>query len=55
MTAAWIVVPLVALVFPIVLVIGALLFDALYMSTVAYRLWHDRAPGQLRRLLHRSP
>jgi hypothetical protein len=48
-----IIIPLVALVFPILLLIGAIAFEALFMSWSAYRMWHDRAHGRLWRLLHR--
>ena len=54
MEVVLIVVPLVALVFPIVLLIAALIFDALYMSSAAYQVWHERAHGRLWRVLHRS-
>ena len=54
MGIALIVVPLVALLLPIVLLIAALIIDAVYMSSVAYQVWHERAHGRLWRLLHRS-
>ena len=37
-----IVIPLVALAIPITLLLGALVFDAVYLSWIAYR-WYQRA------------
>lgn len=48
------VIPLVALVIPILLVVGVVVLDAMFFSWFAYHLWHDRKRGSLRRLLHRS-
>ena len=52
MGAILIVVPLVALVFPILLLLGALLADVLYAAWCGYRVWHERAPGRFGHLLH---
>lgn len=46
------IIPLLALLFPIVLLLIALLFDAAFVSWAAYRLWHDRPQHWIRRLLH---
>jgi hypothetical protein len=50
-----IIIPLVAILFPILLIILAIAFDALLMSWALYRVWRARAHGRLWRLLHRSP
>lgn len=52
--SALLVVPLVGLVFPIVLVLAAVLIDAVYAAFVGYRMWHDHPHPMLGRLLHRS-
>jgi hypothetical protein len=52
MGAGPIVVPLVALAIPILLVLLAAVFDAVAITWAAYRLWHDRERGYLKRLLH---
>jgi hypothetical protein len=52
MGAILIVVPLVALVFPILLLLGALLVDMVYAAWCGYRVWHERAPWRLGHLLH---
>lgn len=54
MGAGPLVIPLVALVIPILLLLAALVFDALFMAWVAYRAWHDRVRARRGRLLHRS-
>ncbi len=54
MGAGPLVIPLVALVIPILLLLAALVFDALFISWVAYGAWHDRVRARMRRLLHRS-
>ena len=36
------IIPLVALLFPILLLITALVFDAVVISWTLYRSWHDR-------------
>jgi hypothetical protein len=53
MGAGPIIIPLVALLIPILLLLMALVFDAVLVSWVVYRLWHDREHGRLGRLLHR--
>ena len=48
------VIPLVALGIPILLFLAAVVFDAVFVSWLAYRLWRDHhrtRPGQL---AHRS-
>ena len=55
MGAGPLVIPLVALLIPILLLLMALVFDAAFISWAAYRIWHDRRHGYLKRLLHRSP
>ena len=56
MGAAPIIIPLVGLAIPIVLLLTALVFGAVFISWVVYRVWHDREHGHfLGRLLHRSP
>ena len=49
------IIPLVALLFPILLLLAALILDAAFISWVAYRLWHDRSHGRLWRAIHRAP
>lgn len=44
---------LVAFVIPILLVLGALFFDAAFLTWLVYVVWHDRARAGWRRLLHR--
>ena len=41
MNAAAVVIPLAAMAIPIVLILLAVLFDALYLIWFAYRMWHD--------------
>ena len=48
-----IIIPLVALLFPILLLIAAIFFDAVLLSWAAYHAWHDRAHWHLGRFLHR--
>ncbi len=42
-----VVVPLVALVFPIGLLLSALIFDAVVVVWAVYRLWHDDAAPRI--------
>ena len=51
---ALLVIPLVGLVLPILLVLAAVLIDALYAAFVGYQMWHDHPHPMLKRLLHRS-
>ncbi|NUQ11296.1 MAG: hypothetical protein HUU26_03050 [Gemmatimonadaceae bacterium] len=41
MLAAAVVVPLAAMVLPIVLVLLAVLFDVLFLGWTVFRMWHD--------------
>lgn len=41
MLAAAVVVPLAAMLLPIVLILLAVLFDVLFLGWTAFRLWHD--------------
>ena len=41
MAAAMVVIPLAAMIVPIVLVLLAVLFDLLFLGWYAYRMWHD--------------
>jgi hypothetical protein len=41
MWAAAVVIPLAAMAFPIVLILLAVLFDVLFLSWYAFRMWHD--------------
>lgn len=41
MLAVAVVVPLAAMVLPIVLVLLAVLFDLLFLGWTAFRMWHD--------------
>ena len=52
MGAGPVVVPLVALLIPIFFVLLVVVFDALFISWAAYRIWHDRTHGHWKRLLH---
>jgi hypothetical protein len=52
MGAGPIVVPLVALLIPILFLLLAVVFDAVFISWAAYRIWHDRQHGYLKRVLH---
>lgn len=54
MGAGPLVIPLVALLIPILLVLLVVVFDAVFVSWAAYRIWHDRQHGYLKRLLHLS-
>jgi hypothetical protein len=54
MGGAPIIIPLVALVIPILLLIAALVFDAVFVSWVLFREWYDRGHPRLGRLLRRS-
>jgi hypothetical protein len=47
MGAAAVVIALVGLVFPIMLIFAALVFDAAVLMWAVYRLWHDRALPRL--------
>ena len=51
---ALLIIPLVGLVLPILLVLTAVLIDAVYAAFVGYQMWHDLPHPLLRRLLHRS-
>lgn len=55
MGGAPIIIPLVALVIPILLLLAALLFDAVLISWAVYRVWRERVHARLGRLMHRSP
>lgn len=55
MGGAPIIIPLVALVIPILFLLVAIVFDAAIISWVVYRVWHDRGHTRSRRLQHRSP
>lgn len=56
MGAAPLIIPLVALVIPILLLLAAIAFGVVYISWAVYRGWHEREHGRfLGRLLHRSP
>ena len=48
------IIPLVALVFPIALLLMVVILDAMFVVWAGYSLWHDRSHGPLWRLLHRS-
>ena len=54
MGGAVLVIPLVALVIPIVLLLAALVFDAVFISWIAYRAWYDHGHANWWRLPHRS-
>ena len=41
MWAAAVVIPLAAMALPIVLILLAVLFDALFLGWFAFRMWHD--------------
>jgi hypothetical protein len=47
MGAAAVVIALVGLVFPIMLILTALVLDAAVLMWALYRLWHDRALPRL--------
>ena len=49
------IIPLVALLFPILLLLMVVVLDALFIVWAGYSLWHDRTHGPLWRLLHHSP
>ena len=51
--AELLVIPLVALLIPILLLLGALVFDAVFISWIAYRAYEQTHPG-FRRFMHRS-
>ena len=42
MDGAPFIIPLVALLFPILLILAALFLDAVVVSWFMYRIWHDR-------------
>lgn len=48
------IIPLVALVFPILLLLTVVVLDAMFLVWAGYSLWHDRSHGPLWRLLHRG-
>jgi uncharacterized membrane protein YfcA len=50
-----IIIPLVTLLIPILLLVAAIVFDAVFISWVVYRVWHDRGHGRLGRVLQRPP
>ena len=60
MWAAAVVIPLVAIAIPIVLILLAVLFDALFLGWFLFRMWHDEWAERLgnailqpiRRLVH---
>ena len=49
------IIPLVALRFPIMLLLMVVVLDAMFVVWAGYSLWHDRSHGPLWRLLHRPP
>jgi hypothetical protein len=51
MSAAGFVIPLVGLVFPILLILAAIVFDVLVILWVAYGMWHDEWSVDLWRLV----
>ena len=53
MGGAPIIIPLVAVLIPVVFILGALVFDAVVVSWFVYRVWHDRQRFHWGRLLHR--
>lgn len=53
MDAALLVIPLVALVIPILLLLAALVFDVAFLTWIGYGVWHDRVHVRWGRLLHR--
>lgn len=55
MGGAPIIIPLVLLVIPILLLLAALFFDAMFISWAVYREWRDRVHARLGRLRQRSP
>lgn len=48
-----IIIPLVALLFPILLLLAVIILDAGLVFWAAYRMWHDRVHWRLGRSLHR--
>lgn len=56
MSGAAVVILLVGLVFPIAILLAAVLFDLLVMAWAVYRLWHDRwsaaVTGRIRASIH---
>jgi len=55
MDGAPIIIPLVALVIPILFLLGAIVFDVAVISWVVYQVWRNRGHARSRRLQHRSP
>ena len=53
MGGAPLIIPLVAFVTPLLLVLGAFLFDAAFITWIVYEVWHKRARVGWRRPLHR--
>lgn len=49
------IIPLVALLFPIMLLLMVVVLDAIFVVWAGYSLWHDRSHGPIWRMLHRSP
>lgn len=54
MTGA-LIIPLVALLFPILLLLTVVVLDAIFVVWAGYSLWHDAPHGSIWRLLHRPP
>jgi hypothetical protein len=50
-----IVIPLVALLFPILLLVVVVALDAAFISWVALRLWQGRSHGRIWHAIHRAP
>lgn len=48
-----IVIPLVALLFPIMLIVAVVAFDAAFIFWFALQLWHGRSHGRIWRAMHR--
>lgn len=53
MTGA-LIIPLVALLFPILLLLTVVVLDAIFVVWAGYSLWHGGPHGILWRLFHRS-
>lgn len=51
---ALMVITLVGLVFPIALLLLAVLFDVLVVFWAAYRVWHEHLPTNLWQVLHNA-
>jgi hypothetical protein len=48
------IIPLVALAIPMLFLLGAIVFDAVLVSWLAYRLWHDRGRPRRRPVIRRA-